>query len=113
MSVYTSQPDPRLVSLFLLLYLPNTYIMSVVPPPLPALSMSAGPSSHGRNIKPSRSFDVVAAYKRALADDSVSPRVPRLEVGVALTGPQVPHPIAAILALVELMEASTGKLNRS
>ncbi|KAK1920959.1 hypothetical protein DB88DRAFT_444396 [Papiliotrema laurentii] len=35
-------------------------------------------------------FDVVGAYKRALEDE------------------QVPHPIAAILALVELMEASTA-----
>ena len=37
-----------------------------------------------------KGFDVVKAYKKALEDE------------------QVPHPIAAILALVELMEASTG-----
>ncbi|EIW69058.1 hypothetical protein TREMEDRAFT_16009, partial [Tremella mesenterica DSM 1558] len=37
-----------------------------------------------------RGFDVVQAYNRALEDD------------------QIPHPIAAILALVELMETSTA-----
>ncbi|KAL1409505.1 translation initiation factor eIF-2B subunit alpha [Vanrija albida] len=37
-----------------------------------------------------KDFDVVAAYKRALADE------------------KYPHPVAAILALVELMEASTA-----
>ena len=49
--------------------------MSVVPPPLAPLNMAAGPSSHGRNVKPSKLFDVVAAYKRALGDHSVSSRV--------------------------------------
>ncbi|OWZ63192.1 hypothetical protein AYX15_04766 [Cryptococcus neoformans] len=46
-------------------------------------------STSARTPSP-RAFDVVTAYRRALEDD------------------KVPHPIAAILALVELMEASTA-----
>ncbi|KAK8861410.1 hypothetical protein IAR55_002229 [Kwoniella newhampshirensis] len=72
--------------------------MSVASP----LSLSPAPSTHGvaRTATPSgsgskgvsspRSFDVIAAYKRAIEDE------------------KVPHPIAAILALVELIEASTA-----
>lgn len=53
-----------------------------------------------------KDFDVVAAYRKALANHSVRTfsRVSNRLMS------QVPHPIAAILALVELMESSTGKL---
>ncbi|WVQ79060.1 hypothetical protein IAT38_001153 [Cryptococcus sp. DSM 104549] len=67
------------------------------------LSLSPAPSGRGTarplihtqasgsgRINSPKGFDVVAAYRRALEDD------------------KVPHPIAAIIALVELMEASTA-----
>lgn len=76
----------------------------------------AGPSSRATPAlsvntsqpKP-KDFDVVAAYKRALADEKV--RRAQAELSTHSTdNEQYPHPVAAILALVELMEASTGKL---
>ncbi|KAL7419674.1 translation initiation factor eIF-2B subunit alpha [Cryptotrichosporon argae] len=58
----------------------------------------SGPStSTFASAQASGSFDVVAAYKKALADEKAS-----------LLESAHPHPIAAILALVELMEASTA-----
>ncbi|ORY25843.1 hypothetical protein BCR39DRAFT_542987 [Naematelia encephala] len=60
---------------------------SFLPPPSPA-----GPSNPSRQTGTSspRNFDVIASYRRALDNDNVA------------------HPIAAIMALVELMEASTA-----
>ncbi|WVW79963.1 hypothetical protein I302_101936 [Kwoniella bestiolae CBS 10118] len=64
------------------------------------LSLSPAPSarggsrpaaqSHASGSQSGKGFDVINAYKRAIEDD------------------KVPHPIAAILALVELIEASTA-----
>jgi hypothetical protein len=81
--------------------------MSVVPLP-PAPLPAAGPSSHARSGAPrvNKDFDVVAAYRKALANHSV--RTFSRVLNRLMN--QVPHPIAAILALVELMESSTGKL---
>ncbi|WVF67078.1 hypothetical protein IAT40_001823 [Kwoniella sp. CBS 6097] len=71
--------------------------MSVASP----LSLSPAPSNRGSarpageaagagRINSPKGFDVIQSYKRAIEDD------------------KVPHPIAAILALVELIEASTA-----
>ncbi|WVQ62763.1 uncharacterized protein L199_000911 [Kwoniella botswanensis] len=46
--------------------------------------------SHASGSQTGKNFDVIHSYKRAIEDD------------------KVPHPIAAILALVELIEASTA-----
>lgn len=56
------------------LYLAYIIIMSVVPPHPPKIA-TAGPSSHARSNAANRSkdFDVVAAYKKALANHSVCP----------------------------------------
>ncbi|WWC60125.1 uncharacterized protein I303_102689 [Kwoniella dejecticola CBS 10117] len=62
------------------------------------LSLSPAPSNRGNSRPPAQTqasgsakgFDVCNAYKKAIEDD------------------KVPHPIAAILALVELIEASTA-----
>ncbi|WWC68799.1 uncharacterized protein I206_102734 [Kwoniella pini CBS 10737] len=62
------------------------------------LSLSPAPSARGTSRPPAQThasssgkgFDVINAYKKAIEDD------------------KVPHPIAAILALVELIEASTA-----
>ncbi|WVQ94546.1 hypothetical protein IAU59_001625 [Kwoniella sp. CBS 9459] len=74
--------------------------MSVASPlslsPAPSNRGSARPagdnaaSGAGGRINSPRGFDVIQSYKRAIEDD------------------KVPHPIAAILALVELIEASTA-----
>lgn len=54
------------------LYFAFTITMSVVPPHPPKIA-TAGPSSHARSNAANRSkdFDVVAAYKKALANHSV------------------------------------------
>ena len=101
--------------------------MSVVDPSAPKLD-TAGPSS--RMQVDLKGFDVTAAYRRALDNEQVSLAVDALSRlfhthfstvalyhgGVSwdenVSDDQVPHPIAAILALVELMEASTGKISR-
>jgi translation initiation factor eIF-2B subunit alpha len=82
--------------------------MSVVPLP-PAPLPAAGPSSHARSGAPrvNKDFDVVAAYRKALANHSVRTFSRVLNRLMS----QVPHPIAAILALVELMESSTEPIN--
>ncbi|WVR03967.1 hypothetical protein IAU60_000966 [Kwoniella sp. DSM 27419] len=74
--------------------------MSIASPlslsPAPSNRGSARPTEAGTSssvpgrLNSPKGFDVIATYKRALEDD------------------KVPHPIAAILALVELIEASTS-----
>ncbi|GFZ42780.1 hypothetical protein JCM24511_00498 [Saitozyma sp. JCM 24511] len=61
-----------------------------VPAPAPQTPSKASTSTSTITYRGMKVFDVVSAYKRALEDE------------------KVPHPIAAILALVELMEASTA-----
>lgn len=91
--------------------------MASVAAPAQPPNASAGPSSFGQpsRANPSampqtpRGFDVVEAYKKAAHADRVRRR-PRLLSMTDLR--KLPHPIAAITALVELMEASTGQLSR-
>ncbi|OCF32375.1 translation initiation factor eIF-2B subunit alpha [Kwoniella heveanensis BCC8398] len=73
--------------------------MSVASPlslsPAPSNRGSSRPAGEGQGagvgrINSPKGFDVIQSYRRALEDD------------------KVPHPIAAILALVELIEASTA-----
>lgn len=60
-------------------------------------------SSHHRLLSSPLSFDIIGAYKRALEDEQVRNSC----MGQMLTE-QVPHPIAAIAAILELMDASSG-----
>ncbi|ODO06166.1 translation initiation factor eIF-2B subunit alpha [Cryptococcus wingfieldii CBS 7118] len=64
--------------------------LSLSPAPSNTGNARSAPLAHPAARATLKGFDVVSAYRRALEDD------------------KVPHPIAAILALVELMEASTA-----
>jgi len=75
-----------------------------------AFSLPRRTSAHASTSSP-RGFDVIAAYQRALEDQEVDDN-PTLLLSFPCSDAsgvfQVPHPIAAILSLVELMETSTA-----
>lgn len=78
--------------------------------PLAGPSTSKSTGSKGKE----ENFDVVDAYRRAIEYDHVRCfTTQHADYVCDADAPQYPHPIAAILALVQLMEASTCKLHEA